>query len=235
MLNISHRCIEQLQTIRDKYLSHISEHIPIKNNWKGKTNDELWLAIVVQVVVVGNASPADKLDENEYKQKISYEKLKKINNDNTISAIIHEVLRSIGARYVGEDITKCKKTSALVHNLGTFKSYPNGPKDFFNHLEGITGNDYEAKRINYVIDRLKYVKNKGARDLLMELGLVRNAIALDVRVVNTLRRIGIDIPEGYENNANLYAQIEKEILEKICIPLKLSGVQLDRLLFHTYP
>jgi len=66
----------------------------------------------------------------------------------------------------------------------------------------------------------------------MGLGLVRNAIALDIRVVNILRRIGIDIPEGYATNAKLYAKIEKEILEKICIPLKLIGVQFDRLLFN---
>lgn len=233
MLNISHASIDRLRSILDKYLSRI-EVIPKENNWKQKTNDELWLDIFTQVVVVGKSSPAEKLKENKYKQMIAYEKLKTINNDNNVSTIINEVLRSIGARYASKDIARCSKTKALVHNLELFKSYPNGPKDFFNYLEGITDDDYERKRIEYVINHLKYVKNKSARDLLMELGLVRNTIALDVRVVNILRHIGIDIPKGYENNTKLYAEIEKDIIEKICVPLKLEGVQLDRLLYRSY-
>ena len=230
VLNISHECIDKLHSIRDKYLSRIGE-LPKEDNWKQKTDDELWLEIFAQVVVVGNASPAEKLKENKYKQQIAYEKLKTINDDNTISTIINKVLRAIGTRYASEDATKCKKIQALAYNLKILKSYSHGIRGFFNYLGGITS---ERKRVEYVINHLKYIKNKGARDLLMELGLVRNAIALDVRVVKNIRHIGIDISEGYENNAKKYAEIEKDILEKVCMPLGLEGIQLDRLLFRSY-
>ena len=45
-------------------------------------------------------------------------------------------------------------------------------------------------RIAAVADDLAYVKNKGARDLLIGLGLVERAIAFDTRLVNVLEHLG---------------------------------------------
>ena len=233
MLTISQSNIDQLKLIRDKYLSGIN--VPDEGNWKEKSNNELWLTIFAQVVVVGKSSPVEILKSNdEYRNKIAYEKLITINDDETLGAMINEVLCSIGARYASKDIERCRKTKALVYNFNKIRSFPEGPVGFFAYLEGINGNNSEKKRIDYVIDHFKFIKNKSARDLLMELGLIRNAIALDVRVVNILRQIGINVPDGYENNAKLYAEIEKDILDNICTPLNLSGIQLDRLIYNSY-
>ena len=68
----------------------------------------------------------------------------------------------------------------------------------------------------------------------MEAGLVRNAIALDVRIQNVLKKIGIKIPKGLETNPKLYNEVEKDVLLKICKPLGLLGIQFDRMLYQNY-
>jgi len=81
---------------------------------------------------------------------------------------------------------------------------------------------------------LKYLKNKGAIDFLMELGFVKNALAFDTLVQNVLQEMGIELPKDVAGDSLLYAKIEKEILEKVCKPLEISGVILDRMLYQNY-
>ena len=81
---------------------------------------------------------------------------------------------------------------------------------------------------------LACIKNKGARDLLMELGLVRNAIAFDTRIKNVLHKISIETPEHFENSSKLYNDAENDIISKICVPLGISGIELDRMLYQNY-
>jgi hypothetical protein len=101
-------------------------------------------------------------------------------------------------------------------------------------LSEFGGSDAERLRMKYVMDCFTYVKSKGTRDLLMELGLVRNAIALDVRVQNVLKKVGIPVPEGLKGNAKLYGKVQDEIIEKICEPLGVSGIEFDRMLYQNY-
>jgi len=68
----------------------------------------------------------------------------------------------------------------------------------------------------------------------MEFGSINDAIALDSRVQTVLRKIGIKVPKGLENNQEKYDRVEKELLEKICRPLGLSGVQFDRMIYKNY-
>jgi len=175
---------------------------------------------------VGNSRPVASGKIDKYEQTIAYGKLK---NENNAREIIHKVLRAIGTMWVGDDIYEDKKAKCLTKNLNYFKHYPNEVKGFFTYVEGLN----EKDRIRYVAKELEYIGNKSARDLLMELGLIRNSIALDVRVVKSLRDVGINIPDNY-NDKKLYPEIEKDILEIICKPLDLEGVELDRLLYNTY-
>jgi hypothetical protein len=48
--------------------------------------------------------------------------------------------------------------------------------------------------------------------LLMELGIVEDSTAIDVRVLNVLQRFGIEIPQGFQNNPKLYG---KALIESI--------------------
>jgi len=68
----------------------------------------------------------------------------------------------------------------------------------------------------------------------MELGLVRNAIALDVRVQNVLQKMGVETPTQIASSPRLYDEIENEILTKICRPLGILGVEFDRMLYQNY-
>jgi hypothetical protein len=91
----------------------------------------------------------------------------------------------------------------------------------------------DRARIQSVIDAFKFIKNKGARDLLMELGLVKDAIALDVRIKNIFGKLGISTPKTF-SNLRIYDQVESDILTKICKPLNFTGVELDRILYQNY-
>ena len=68
----------------------------------------------------------------------------------------------------------------------------------------------------------------------MELGIVEDSIALDIRIQNVLKKIGIKIPQGVQNNPKLYGQFESDIIEKICKHLGLRGVEFDRLIYQNY-
>jgi hypothetical protein len=224
ILNITQKCIDQLKIISDKHLPNIE--ISPEHNWKNKSNDDLWLDVFKQVVVVGNSRPVASGKIDKYEQTIAYAKLK---NENNAREIIHKVLREIGAMWVGDDIDKDVKAKCLSKNLNYFKHYQNEVKGFFTYVAGLD----EKARIRYAAKQLEYIGDKSARDLLMELGLIRNSIALDVRIVKSLRNLGVNIPDNY-NDKKIYPEIEKEILENICKPLDLEGVELDRLLYNTY-
>ena len=64
--------------------------------------------------------------------------------------------------------------------------------------------------------------------------IVKNALAFDTRFQNILQEMGIELQKDFSGNPVLHAKIEKEILEKVCEPLEISGVMLDRMLYQNY-
>jgi len=226
MLDITDEHVAVFERIKNDFLSRTK--VPEENNWKSKTNNDIWLKMVIQVIVVGRSAPADEFDKSEkFKNEISYENLL-ILEQKEIKEKINQTLRFIGARYASSDVYKCPKTNALAYNFGVLKDFPNGPMDLLKMLSEIQGSNCEKMRINHVKNNFHYLKDKGARDFLMELGLIKNAIAIDSRVKNILEKSGINI-EG-----KTYKGIERDVLDKICKPLELSGVQFDRMLYQNY-
>jgi hypothetical protein len=61
------------------------------------------------------------------------------------------------------------------------------------------------------------------------LGLAENCMALDVRIFGVLEKVGVRIPPD-----DIYRQIEKELIQKVAGPLKITGGRLDRILFQNY-
>jgi len=231
MLNITRDHLAKLELIKQKFLGKTC--LPEPDKWKGLCNNEIWLKVIEQVMLVGSSSPANKFKESDQlKQKVSYDKLLKIKDDeNQLKKVIHEVLRAVKTRYASASIEKCRKTKALVHNFKILSEYKDGPIVF---LEEISKLSTDKEKIKYVMSKFKYIKNKGARDFLMNLGLVRDAIALDVRLQNVLKKIGINIPERIKNNPEWYDRVEEELLSKVCKPLKLSGVEFDKMIYQNY-
>ena len=82
-----------------------------------------------------------------------------------------------------------------------------------------------------VADDLSYVKNKGARDLLIGLGLVQRAIAFDTRLIKVLNHLGAQLPNDLAFNKSKYKALETELIEKVCEPSEITGSHFDRILF----
>jgi hypothetical protein len=233
MLQIAKEHLEKFEEI--KRLFHSKTKVPVENNWRSRTNNEIWLEIVAQVVVVGRSEPWEKLkDDDELLRQISYEKLVQIQDQGKLVNAINNVLLKIGARYASSDISKSVKAKALAHNLNKLKSFEEGPKGFMKQLADIKGPDGDRAKIQRVMNNFMYIKNKGARDLLMELGVVRNAIALDARIQAIFQKVGVQMPNNFSGNSKIYEEIENDILNKICAPLGLLGVEFDRMLYQNY-
>jgi hypothetical protein len=233
MLDISEGHIKKFGKIKEDFL--LKTKVPEENNWKLRTDNDIWLDVITQIMVVGGSASVDRFNKNEeLKHNISYEKLVLMEDEEEIRKIINYTLREVKTRYASYDINKCKKTKALVFNFGVLKDKENGPMCLLEKLSKLQGTGSDSKKVNYLINNFSYLKSKSARDFLMELGLVKDTIALDTRVRKTLGYVGVDVPEKFISNPKLYNQTERDILDKICKPLGLSGVQFDRMLYQNY-
>ncbi|MGD0071589.1 MAG: hypothetical protein ABSB71_08535 [Candidatus Bathyarchaeia archaeon] len=230
MLEITEKQLEIFRQIKKAYID--KSKFPEKGNWEHLSNNDIWLHIFTQVMVVGRSTPYQKLSTNPMlKNEISYENLSRVMDQTDLEKKINHVLLAVGTRYASSDISKCLKTKALVYNFKALHSAYGDPQSFLKKIMEL-GDDQQ--RISFVIKSFMFIKNKGARDLLMELGIVEDSIAIDVRVQNVLKRFGIEVPQGFQNNPKLYGEIESGIIEKICKPLGLRGVELDRLIYQNY-
>lgn len=230
MLEITDEILEKFSDLKIRYLEKTV--LPKENNWIQKTTNELWFNVIAQVMVVGNSKPFDTFMERlDLQEKISYDSLLKLKTNEEILRQINFVLLAVGTRYASRTLTKSIKAKSLLWNFNKFRKYNNGVTGF---LQEITNLSSDIQKIKRLMSELKYIKTKGARDLLMELGIVKNAIAFDVRVINILQKIGVNLPDNFTANPRLYSKIEKEILDKICEPLGISGVMFDRMLYQNY-
>ena len=233
MMRINEEQLRRFERIKEHFLPQTK--VPKDNNWKTWTNNEIWLHLITQVIVVGSSAPAERFERNpKLKDAVSYEKLVKIDDKKELEEVINGVLRAVGTRYASSDIEKCRKTQALVHNLAVMKSFKDGPKGLLERLSNFEGGSGDKRRIKYLMKIFKFVQSKSARDYLMELGLVRNALALDVRIQNVLKEARVNVPNGLESNPRLYDLTEQELLKQICEPLGLTGVEFDRMLYQNY-
>jgi len=233
MLDVREEHLDRFKEIKRRFFEKTD--VPEENNWKSWTNDEIWLYLVEQVIVVGSSKPADKFSKDvKLKNQVSYEGLVKIKDEEELKKKINYVLRAVGTRYASSDISKCRKTNALVHNFKVLKSFKDGLQGLLKRLSEFEGLHADKRRIKYLMKIFEYMQSKSARDFLMELGLVRDAIAVDVRVQNIFAKVGIEIPKGFVVNPKSYDEIESDMLAKICRPLGLYGVEFDRMLYQNY-
>jgi len=234
IMDITNKNVDKLRVIKRKCLGKTS--IPEIDNWKKLSNNDIWLRVIRQVIVVGNSDPVGKFDnDRDLQKRVRYERLAKIKTQSQLEKDVNSVLRAVGARFASRSVKKCRKTQALVHNLKVFRGWKDGPKSLLMRLSEFEGQNATKRKVRYLMKIFKFIKSKSARDYLTGLGLINDAIAIDVRIQNVLRqKIGIRIPDGLENNSKLYDGIEKELLEKLCKPLKMSGVQFDKMIYQNY-
>ncbi|MFZ5539383.1 MAG: hypothetical protein ACOY5V_06555 [Pseudomonadota bacterium] len=202
--------------------------VPPADAWKSMSDGLLWLRVLEQIAVVGKAASGRALrEELGSEAELWWSHLKPL-PESERQVEIHRRLRSAGVRYVMPDSAECKKTKAAVYDFGVLESY-GGPRQYFAHLASVP---MEPWRISAIVDEMAYIKDKGARDLLIELGLVRDAIAFDTRLKAVLERLGAELPKDLATNRARYKALERELLSKVCVPCGVSGGHLDRILFN---
>jgi hypothetical protein len=200
---------------------------PVSGNWKRLSDAELWAAVLGQISVVGGANSGDLL-KAELADDLSdwYQTLRAATPAARLKSI-HRRLRSAGVRYVTDSPATCKKSGSATYNFDLLEAY-GGPTKYFTELAGVPE---EAWRVGIVSDEMQYIRSKGARDLLIGLGLVENAIALDSRLQTVLKNVGVSLPADLATNRVKYKSLELELLEKVCRPCRISGAHFDRILF----
>src|SRR5665648_104627 len=98
MLQLNQRQLDHFNMVKNSFYEKTS--FPKSNNWVNFTNNDIWLRVVTQVMVVGSSSPYEKFFHNErLKQEINYESLLLIKNELEIGKKINQVLLSVGTRY----------------------------------------------------------------------------------------------------------------------------------------
>lgn len=219
--------IKKLNAIVDQYKSVVPA--PVPGNWETKEDGDLWASVIGQIAVVGSAASGDAVKDVLPDRNGWYVRLLAMNSKQRLKEI-HRLLREAGVRYAAEDISKCKKSAAANYNFEVLASY-DGPKSYFKRVATIP---HEGWRIAAVADDLAYVKNKGARDLLIGLGLVERAIAFDTRLMTVLKHLGAKLPNDLAANKPKYKALETELIESVCVPSKITGGHFDRILFGRY-
>jgi hypothetical protein len=187
--------------------------------------------VLSQIVVVGSAAPAERLQrEPNVAKQVSIRRLKKCHGDAALQKHLHKVLVEIGTRYVSKKKgwKKDRKARAAVCNFRALMN-AGGPRKFFKRLAVLPT---EKERIHFLSNRetFQYYGKKGARDTLIELGLAKKCLALDARILGLLEKVGVKIKRGSLDRD--YERIEEELIEKIAKPLNISGARLDRVLFQ---
>jgi hypothetical protein len=197
---------------------------PKAGRWRQRSSGQLWVDVLRQLAVAGGADGGTRLAcRLKGREDKWYEELGQLQKGR--ESRIRSELVGAGVRFVPKQGGASAKLKAAVENFQALDR-AGGPVAFFSQLP-----HGEADRIRYVRSNLQYVKHKGARDLLIGLGAVKNAIALDVRWKNILQGAGVAVPRNFQTSRSTYEQLEREILEKVCKPLGVTGAHLDRAFF----
>jgi hypothetical protein len=191
----------------------------------------LWRTVLSQIVVVGSAAPGERLQrEPNMAMKVAIRRLKKCHSDAALQKYLHEFLAMLGTRYVSKKKgwEKDKKARAAVCNFRALMK-AGGPRKFFKRVAAFPT---EQERIQFLSNRetFQYYGKKGARDTLIELGLAKECLALDARILGLLEKVGVEIKRGSLDRD--YERIEGELIAKVAKPLGISGARLDRVLFQ---
>jgi hypothetical protein len=213
----------QLQRIARRY----KKRVKLGKPWNEWTDDELWRQVLGQIVAIGRAEPGERLQHDpKIGRKVSIKKLKSFHSDTLRQKYVHKLFAKLEVRFsLGSNWEKDWKAEASVRNFKVLRE-AGGPRNFFRTIASCKT---EEARIQALQKALKRYGNKGARDTLIALRLAENCMALDARIFGVLRKVGVKL-----SPTDIYKQLERELIEKVATPLRISGARLDRLLFQNY-
>jgi thermostable 8-oxoguanine DNA glycosylase len=228
-ITLSAKQLAMFQNIQDNF----REKTPQLDlgKWHLMSDNEIWLRVVSQVVVVGNEAPARHLSDTNIKARLTFDTLADLPPLGAAQAL-GAVLADIGTRYVSQKQPQTsRKVKALLKNLAFLRTFSHGPHGLVEHLARMATS---RERIDYLSRNFSYLKAKGARDFLTTgLGMATDVIALDSRVMGIVRLIVPDLPSKVSERN--YGAIEEFLIEQVCKPLGMSAAEFDQLLFHNKP
>jgi hypothetical protein len=227
------RVSEQLVRLvtRPVFVENARPYFPRRDRWRTVDDSDLWRMVLSQVCVVGSSAGWDRVKASgDAESALSFASLLK-QTELSRAKTIHRVLRRHGVRYVPLDAGLCRKTRALLQNFAFLAELPLGAKGYLQSLAGLPD---DRARVQRVTRDFAYVKNKGARDLLIELDLGRTLVAFDVRVLNLLKAAGAQVPDDVQMNKQRYEALQTAVVEQVCKPAGLSGAEFDRVLYRNY-
>ena len=227
-MKVEQKHLNSFRKIVDKY--YATTKFPAKDEWKKLSNNDLWISLVGQAMVVGNSYPFEQklLKRQDLLKQISFDNLSSKRDDEEIEATIGSVLRTCGTMWVSKDPNKVSpKTKALAENFKLLRKYPDSAIGLLQSLESQSN---EEDRIIYLIKNLKFMRLKTPRDFLMGKGLNFYNIALDTRIKKVFEHLGLPLPSQYTEKT--YKYYEGIIVNEICKPLDILPVKFDRILYQ---
>ena len=199
-----------------------------------EVEQDQWIALIAQFCVMGRAAAWEKLTNNpnqfeDFKKAVSLKKLKEQDDAYNYLRDVFELYRP--TRFYNKrakDIAEIINLPEVANGneLVLFRDLP--PKSDYNEIR------------NMVIKRTKgKLKMKSVSDLMISLGLSKDVIALDTRVVKFLKKHLDYRLEGLEKvktsriqtNKKLYLSIENDLRE-ICDHCRIELGTLDRVIFR---
>lgn len=191
------------------------------------TLDDVWLALVGQVCVIGGARGYDRVLANP-------ELLAVFKRDVSIQAISHQ---QDPVPYLAQTLRNFSATRFHNTVAGRLVSILNSPSVFrdgdFIIFEKLSHQDSPIETRDQLINRCSVFRLKSASDFMIEVGLSHDVIALDTRVVGVLQKhLGFNLPaKRLQNHRQRYLSVEAALRE-LCQEHNASLALLDRVLFR---
>ena len=195
-----------------------------KDRWRDEDDEELWRIVVGQVVVAGGSRPSEKMKASWSTLGLGYAALCQL-GDAEARERLDVRFRDFGVRFVGDQPSI--KSAHCVRNMRGLQRV-GGPRQYFEHVAALPD---ETARIDHVIRTLSYMRKKGARDLLIGLGLIRNSIAIDTRVLGALEEAGVVSGQAGARDRR-YQELEQAIIDNVAVPLGLEPARVDRAIYQ---
>lgn len=200
---------------------------PPLGSYRTMTREAVWWALAGQVCVMGSAghwerAQASSATSDKFKKALS---LSVVATHPRIKSYLEDTLREFSATHFPR-----KAAAKLAQALRTQTVFRNGRVALFR---GLTHNDDPAEVRDKLVKRCPIFRLKSASDFMISVGLSHDVIALDTRIISTLRACcGFDhTSERVQSSRDLYLSVEPALRE-FCREQRMSLALLDRLLFQ---
>lgn len=212
-------------------LARPAAKVPERNCWSKKDDSDLWRGLVGQVAVIGKSAPWEKAQTDWEQSDLTWTRLVALDAKTPagdIAGRVQKFFSAAGIRYAGKGDELSKKARGVAQNFIRVRAF-GGPRAVFAAFAAV---EADTERIALVQALLSQVGPKGSRDLLMNVGLLREAIAIDDRVESILFAARVIPAKSVEGRD--YATVEASVLENVARPLGWEGVELDRTMYQQW-